>query len=367
MTPVEPASPQPVRVAGLATATGEHWVRSDAFAASLSSIWPNLDTRIAHLLEQSGTDGRFFSRPIDELGTPLTLSVQGARYTDIALRMAAAAATHAIAVAGCDPHTIGAIIVASCTGFVLPGLDTRLVPMLGLRRDVVRMPFTQLGCAGGAVALARGADWVRGEPGRRALVIAVELPSLAFRPDDHSTDNLLSALVFSDGAGAAVLERGDEPATTTAAPGEPAVLHLGRSTGVLLDDSTALLGYELADDGFRIILSRRLPSILEARLGGIVTAFLSTAGPAVAALDVVAAHPGGTAVLEAVQRSLGATPPQLDASWRTFRTFGNSSSAALYFVLEAAVRAAPPVGSRGLVIGFGPGLAVELQELSWAG
>ena len=73
------------------------------------------------------------------------------------------------------------------------------------QRDIRRMPFMNFGCAGGAASLPWASDWVRSNPGQTALVVAVEVPTLTFRPADTSADNLLSVLVFGDGAGAAML------------------------------------------------------------------------------------------------------------------------------------------------------------------
>ena len=344
---------QPVRLAGLGTATASHRVSSRVLAEVLASLWPQLRGRAERLLEDAGSEGRYLSRPVAELRQGLSLSRQRTLYPELACALAARAARAALAEAGRDPRSVGALIVVSCTGFVLPGLDARLVFELGLRPEVVRMPFTQLGCAGGAAGLARGAEWVRGGSERRALVVAVELPSLTFRPADRSSDNLLSALVFGDGAGAALLEAG----------GGGGSLELGRTRGVLVEDSVVDLGYELVDDGFRVILSRRLPRLIEGRLAPIVADFLD--GVAVDSLEVLAVHPGGGAVLEAVRRGLGAVPGQLDASWAAFRSVGNTSSAALFFVLAEVAGRRPARGSRGLALAFGPGLAIELLELAW--
>lgn len=353
----------PVRVAGLATANGEHWTESGALANVLSRVWPALDGRILHLLRDSPTQGRHLSRPVDELMTALPLSRQGPLYIDIALRLAIRAANDALDRAECDPADVGAIVVVSCTGFVLPGLDSRLIPRLGLRPDVVRIPLTQLGCAGGVAGLAHGVEWVRGGEGRRrALVIAVELPSLTFRPDDRSTDNLLSALVFSDGAGAVVLDSlRTEPRTAAADD----AMHFGRTAGVIVDDTVDALGYRLADDGFQVVLSRHLPALIEARLGEIIATFLGDRD--IGSLAVIAAHPGGTAILDAVQRSLGASSDQLAASRATFRAVGNSSAAAIFFVLAEVAQRPPAHDRHGLAVAFGPGLAIDMIEITWPG
>ena len=203
----------PVRIAGLGTATPPLRVSRQDVVDVLPRIWPHLARRTALLVDSPDNGYRHLLREPAEMLEGLSLGEQTARYIDAAPRLAAAAAERAIAAAGDQRETIGLLVVASCTGFILPELDAHLLPMLRLRSDVWRLPVMQLGCAGGAGGLARAADWVRTHPAERALVIGVELPSLTFRPRDHSLDNLLSALVFGDGAGAVVLEAdgGDQP------------------------------------------------------------------------------------------------------------------------------------------------------------
>ena len=269
-----------------------------------------------------------------------------------AVALASAASEAALAHAGGSPEDIGLLVVASCTGYVLPGVDVALVPHLGLREDVRRIPLAHLGCAGGAGALACASDWVRSHPGERALVVAVEVPSLTFRPSDTSADNLLSALVFGDGAGAAVLQSRD-------APGR---IGIGRAASHLVPKSTAALGYELVDDGFRVIVSRRLPDILRAHLPPIVHEFC-TVPPC--ALDAIAVHPGGRAIVESVVRCLELRDQQVTATQAVMRSSGNTSSAALFFVLDELARDLPTPSGHGLAMAFGPGLTVELLELTW--
>jgi alkylresorcinol/alkylpyrone synthase len=260
-----------------------------------------------------------------------------------------------MAAAGDRRDDIGLLVVSSCTGFLLPGLDAYLVPMLGLRPDVWRLPMAQLGCAGGAGGLARAADWTRAHPGQRALVVAVELPSLTFRPGDHSHANLLSALVFGDGAGAAVLEADGD--------GQSSGFTLGRVQSVLVPHTRDSLGYDLVDDGFRVILSRELPAVLATALPELVDDFCGSG--VVASLDAVALHPGGSAVVTAVAGCLGLRDAQLAATRSVLRSTGNTSSAAIFFVLEELAASLPSRRGRGLVIGLGPGLTVELLELAW--
>jgi alkylresorcinol/alkylpyrone synthase len=349
-----PSTLPPVRIAGMGTATPPRRVTRQEVVDVLPLIWPHLARR-SSLLVDAGDDGyRSLLREPADMVNALSLGEQTARYLEAAPALALAAAERAIAGAGGRRDSIGLLVVSSCTGFILPGLDAHLIPVLGLRPDVLRLPLMQLGCAGGAGGLARAVDWVRAHPGHRALVVAVELTSLTFRPDDHSLDNLLSALVFGDGAGAVVLEAGGGTADG---------FNLGRVTSVLVPDSVDALGYQLADDGYRVILSRKLPATLAAALPALVDDFCGR--DVVAGIDAVALHPGGSAIVDAVARCLGLHDAQLAATRTVLRTTGNTSSAAIFFVLEELAASLPSPSGRGLIVGFGPGLTVELLELAW--
>jgi alkylresorcinol/alkylpyrone synthase len=356
-------TPPPVRVAGLGTALPPHRVTAADVAATMPRVWPRLARRGGTLLPQLHRHERYFARPLDELTTALPLGEQTVRYLAVSLELAAAAAREALANAAIEPAAIGCLVVASCTGFVLPGLDARLVPILGLRDDVVRMPFAQFGCAGGAAGLARASDWVRAHPERAVLVVAVELPSVTFRPSDISTDNLLSAMVFGDGAAAAVLEMNERSRRARADDPVRSQPTIGRSWSVLLPGTTDALGYEMADDGYRVILGRSLPRLLRDALPDLACRFLGATRAQ--NLDVVAAHPGGPAILDAIQAGLGLSDAQLAASREAFTHTGNTSSAAVLFVLSELERSTPRKGARGLLLAVGPGLTVEMLELEW--
>lgn len=343
-----------VALTGIGTATPPHRVSRREVVAVLPRLWPALARRTSLLTDGLDEEYRHLARRPEEMVVGLTPSEQTSRYLDIAPALAAAACERAIAAADVQRDTIGLLMVTSCTGFVLPGLDAHLVPMLGLRQDVWRLPIAQLGCAGGAGALARAAGWSRANPGRQALVVAVELPSLTFRPNDDSLDNLLSALVFGDGAGAAVLSAGHEGTRT---------FHIGRVRSVLVPNSRDALGYDLADNGFRVTLSRRLPAVLAAAVPRLVEDFCGPRIPA--GLDAVALHPGGRAIIDAVQAALGLHDGQLTATRSALRSTGNTSSASIFFVLEQLAASLPSGSGTGLMLGLGPGVTVEMLELGW--
>jgi len=350
----EPSWPTatPVTIDGVATAVPRHRVGGDDVLHLIAQLWPRLERRISLFADELAGTQRYLVRPAAEALLPLTPGEQALRYAAEATPLAIAAAERALAGSTTAIEDIGLLVVSSCTGFVLPGIDVHLINHLGLRRDVRRMPFMNFGCAGGAAALSWATDWVRAHPDESALVVAVEVPSLTFRPADTSGDNLLSVLVFGDGAGAAVLRSGRSSWH----------VGIGRTTGRLVASSTEALGFERADDGFRVVVSRQLPRMLETTLPALVADFI---GPA-ADLDVVALHPGGVAIVDSVVRCLGLDERQVAATRRVLRSIGNTSSAAILFVLEDVASRLPAPAGRGLAAAFGPGLTVELIELLWA-
>jgi predicted naringenin-chalcone synthase len=349
--PTRPA-PRAVTIHGMGTAVPSHRVGGDDVLRLLTQLWPRLERRVSLFADELSATHRYLVRPIEEAMLPLSPGEQAVRYAAEATPLAIAAAERALERSGVARDDIGLIVVASCTGFVLPGIDVHLVNHLGLRRDIRRMPFMHFGCAGGAASLSWASDWVRLHSRQSALVVAVEVPTLTFRPGDTSADNLLSVLVFGDGAGAAVI--GSEPAA--------GCIGIGRTASRLVASSTEALGFERADDGFRVVVSRQLPRLIELNLPALVREFAGDP----AALDVVAAHPGGQAIVDSVVRCLGLEERQVAATREVLKTTGNTSSAGILFVLDELGSHLPDRSGRGIAAAFGPGLTVELLELLWA-
>jgi alkylresorcinol/alkylpyrone synthase len=343
--------PGQAHVAGMATAL-------PAITATVDEVWDALGRargrRMPRLQGDEGARTRYFAEPLSSLMERRSQSQQTDAYLEHARALARRVCCNALERSGIAPGEIGLVIGVSCTGVVLPSLDAELIPIMGLRPDVARLPITELGCGGGVAGLARGLDYLRAYPERSALLFAVEIPSLTFQPDDHSVDNLVAAMVFADGAGAVVLQAGE------AMPGWT-IEHCGT---VLVPEGARHLGYELRDGGLRVILSRELPDIVEARLRGAVETFLGEAGLRLTDLDAVAAHPGGPRIVDAIEHALGVRSDALVTSRSVFDSHGNASSAGIFFVLDAMQRA----GTRGrvLAIAFGPGLSIELALMRLA-
>lgn len=244
---------------------------------------------------------------------------------------------------GFDPAEITHLVVASCTGFVAPGLDQLLAAQLGLGRHVERLLVGFMGCYAAVVALRQAATIVRADPHAVVLVVTCELSTLHLQ-ETTDLDALLAMLHFGDGAAAAVVRDGG--------PG----LRLGKGLSVALPDSEALIQWRVGDTGFAMILSGEVPGRLRDVLAEpeIRRALTDGRDPA----DLIwAVHAGGRSVLDAVEGALGLDPAALAASRAVLERFGNMSSSTLMFTLADLLTNGPE--GPGVALAFGPGLAAE--------
>ncbi len=326
---------------GFGTALPPHVIDADSSLDLLSAFWPRLRGAVPHPVT------RHMVAPVEWLLRPRSLGETMRAYAEHACGLARAATCRALAAAGVEAAEIDMVISVSCTGYLVPSLDVRLAAEIGLRPDVIRLPLTELGCSGGAAAIAAAHRHLAAYPGDRVLVVAVEVPSLTFRQEDRSLDNLTASLVFGDGAAATVLA------------GQGAGLHVRGVATRLLPGSAGSLGFDLRDAGFHVVLDRRLPRLIERHLGEAVADF--TAGRTMRRPAFYAVHAGGPRVFDAVEATLGLTGGELALSRQTFRDVGNLSSVSILFTLGALT----PEAGDGLAIAFGPGVTIELAHLGW--
>ncbi len=236
------------------------------------------------------------------------------------------------------------LVVASCTGFVAPGLDQIVARRLGLPGSVERLLVGFMGCYAAIAALRSARHIVRSEPAARVLVIACELSTLHLQ-DSGEAEALLAQLQFGDGAAAALVTA------------DPAGFVLDAPFAATLPDSDALIRWTITDRGFAMVLSGEVPRRIALALADPAFAEVVTAGRGAAAIDGWAVHAGGRSILDAVEGALALPPDALAAARGVLADHGNMSSATLMFTL-ARMLAGPPV-RHGVALAFGPGLAAE--------
>ncbi len=243
------------------------------------------------------------------------------------------------------------LVVASCTGFVAPGIDQIIAARLGLPPSVERLLVGFMGCYAAVVALRSARHIVRSEPDARVLVVTVELSSLHLQEVD-AVEPLLAMLQFGDGAAAALVS------------GESRGIELCQPFAATLPDSDDLIRWAITDTGFAMHLDGAVPGRIAQALSEPLFAAAVTRDVAPAAL-FWAVHAGGRSILDAVQGALDLPGDALEASRSVLADNGNMSSATLMFVL-ARLLAAPPAQQEGVALAFGPGLAAEGLALRFA-
>ena len=189
-------------------------------------------------------------------------------WIEAAVDLGEAAIRQALDRAGLTPADVGALFFVSITGISSPSIDARLINRMGLPRNIRRVPVFGLGCVAGAAGLSFAADYVRAYPDKVAVLLSVELCSLTLQREDLSVANLISSGLFGDGASAVVVA-GDERGL--AGP------QICGTRSVFYPDTEDVMGWDVSEKGFRIVLSPAVPEVARKHLAVDVDAFLADA------------------------------------------------------------------------------------------
>jgi len=235
---------------------------------------------------------------------------------------------------------------------------------MGLPARLKRVPIFGLGCVAGAAGIARAADYVRGFPDEVAVLLSVELCSLTLQREDLSIPNLIASGLFGDGAAAAIVV-GEERARRLG--GEIAAApEVVATRSIFYPDSERVMGWDISERGFQIVLSADVPRVVDEHLRADVDLFLADQGLTRRDIASWVAHPGGPKVLEAMERAIEAPKGALELTWRSLAQVGNLSSTSVLLVLrDTLAERRPPAGSLGLLLALGPGFCSELVLLRW--
>jgi alkylresorcinol/alkylpyrone synthase len=350
--------PAVATIAGTATAVPPHLLTREIVKHHMKGVF-SLEGRhleaIHTVIDNSQIDQRHSVFPVEYTIEPRPLSQINSEYRDHAVELGRRVTADALAQAEMSPSDVDILITVSCTGVMIPSLDAYLANDMGFRSDVRRLPITELGCAAGAAGLARAWEYLTAFPDRTALLVAVELPTLTFQRKDFSQANLISAVLFGDGAAGVVV-------TGREASGPRIVA----SESFLFPDSLGAMGFDLKDSGFHIVLSKDVPQLIREKIKGLVEGFLARQGLRQSDLAAFVLHPGGQKLLSFMEAELGLTREDTHLSWEVLRRYGNLSSASVLFILQDSIaKRDMPSGSYGLLMAFGPGFTAEMLLLQW--
>jgi predicted naringenin-chalcone synthase len=317
------------------------YTKAECWAAFAASDWFDcLDERsrtLARLVlhRDNGIEARRLA--VDSLAEVFVIDADTLhrRFSTHAPRLGARAGLAALRRAEIAPEAIDAVIVTTCTGYLCPGLSSYTIEQLGLRADVLAFDLVGQGCAGALPNWQLANALLASEQCAHVLSICVEVSSAAMYLDDDP-GVLISACLFGDGAGAAVLSRHR--------PSQRRSVEWYNTVSLTRPAERDALRFEHRGGLLRNVLTRAVPRLAAEHADEVLASALGRAGVSRSQVRGWIMHAGGRDVLEALETRLKLAPNALDQSRFILREYGNLSSAFVYFVLDAALTDDAPGG-----------------------
>lgn len=264
-------------------------------------------------------------------------------------------------------ESIDLIVFVSSTGISTPSIDSYLINERPFREDIVRMPLWGLGCGGGAIGLNRAIDWLKLNNDCNALVVCSELCSLTFQQHDYSTSNLVGTALFGDGVAATLLVGSESPYKENL-PKQKLAIYEGSS--YLKKGTLNIMGWEVTNDGFEVIFSKKIPRLVKTIWSEHLNLFLQKLNININDLHSFVAHPGGRKVLEEMEKTTG-NSELLNHSYDILKQHGNMSSATVMYVLKQYIESyidQIDINPKkwAILSALGPGFCSELIAMRWS-
>ena len=246
------------------------------------------------------------------------------------------------------------IITVSCTGMYAPGLDIEIISSLGLKTTIQRTAINFMGCYGAFNGLKMADTICKADPKAKVLMLSVELCTIHFQKK-MDEDFLLSNALFADGAAAVLIE----------AEGGKNSLEMRSFFCDLYFEGKQDMAWKVADFGFEMTLTSYIPKLVKTGIKSLIDRLLDNAGMTNKDIDLYAMHPGGKAILEAIESALEITKEDNKYSYEILRDYGNMSSCTVLFVLNEILKNTSELDKNKNILScaFGPGLTLESMVL----
>jgi predicted naringenin-chalcone synthase len=331
-----------MHITGIGTATPEpRYTKADCWEAFQKSSWFARLSPRAHaiaqavLLHDNGIEARRLA--LDSLDEVFTIDPDTLhrRFSMHAPLLASQAADKALSDAQLNTAQIDGIVVSTCTGYLCPALSSYVIERLGLRSDIKAFDLVGQGCAAALPNLQMASALVASGECRHVLSVCVEVCSAAMYLDEDP-GVLISACLFGDGAGAAVVSR---EALVHQRP-----IRWQDSASLTRPEAREALRFENRQGMLRNVLTRQVPRLAAENAAALMRQSLAKAGLRQNEVRTWIMHAGGRDVLLGLQKELDIDSPALRYSAAILREYGNLSSATVYFVLREALDDEAPGG-----------------------
>ncbi len=307
------------KIAGVSTAVPPHTLTQKDIKLFAEKIFKEGDRahRLMPVFDNAMVEKRHFVTNLEWFAEKHDFTEVNDLYIESALKLSEEAVCKLADQCGVQTTDFDVVFFISTTGLSTPSIDARLFNRIKMNPHIKRVPLWGLGCAGGAGGLSRAHDYLIAYPTHRALIIAVELCGLAFQINDYSKSNLISTALFGDGA-AAVLMVGDQVKLNDNFCAHPSTLG---SHSTIYPDSLDVMSWRITSEGFKVQLSKNIPSIVTSLVKENVTEFLDQNNLSLEKINHFIMHPGGMKVLQAYSEGLNVPMEKLNHSMNILLEF----------------------------------------------
>ncbi|MGB5215462.1 MAG: type III polyketide synthase [Anderseniella sp.] len=355
--------------------------------------------RMSKAFDNAGIESRYAVADVSWFETPKSWPERNSVYLEGATRLFVKAAAGALDDAGWEADEVDAIVTVSSTGIATPTLEARAHMEMGFREDVIRIPVFGLGCAGGVSGLAIARDFAAAHEGTRVLMVAVEACTVSFCAGTPRKADIIGSAIFGDGAAAVCVTSENSSLNghnglnghighngsnghngkngyngnnghngSTGQKGHN--LHngnkifIGRGSQKMWPDTLSIMGWEVDEDSLGVVFDKSIPTFTEENFSSAVSGALAKLGKDISEIDRFVCHPGGTKVIQAIEKCLELQPDSLDEEREVLRNFGNMSAPTVLFVLQQVLEK-DQTGDM-LMCALGPGFTASFLPISRA-
>ena len=311
--------------------------------------------KVIKLFENAGVERRYSIMDADQVFLKTSFEEKNDIYKRETIKLAEGALTKTLNKSNLAPTDIDYIITVSCTGIMIPSVDAYLINKLNMKQDIVRLPVTEMGCVAGVSGMIYANNFLKANPNKRAVVVAVESPTSTFQIEDYSMVNIVSAAIFGDGCACALLSSYEEEQG-------PEIIDEGMYH---FYNAEHMMGFELKNTGLQMVLDKEVPEKIASHFAKIVYPFLERNNLSIEDVDHLIFHPGGKKIVQTIEELFGALGKNIDNTKAVLKEYGNMSSATVLYVLERFIDQGPKNGDIGLMLSFGPGFTAQRLLLKW--
>lgn len=354
---IEPADTSLPRVLGVGTANpGTRYNQEDIAelfgktSPRIMKLFKNSHIKSRYLyLPKCGEDGMIKQENSDELRK---------KHLHGALEMGEAAIQRCLGEQNIRVTDVDSLTCVSSTGFLCPGISAHITKRLGFRNDVRRVDILGMGCSAGMNGLQCTTSYARSNPGKKALMLAVEVCSAAYFVDESVSTAIVNSL-FGDGAAAMLLEAqvgGDQV-------GGPQIVDFESETVV---ENIDALRYDLVNGMLSFYLDRDIPYVIGTNVHKPVERLLARHNLKRRQIRHWIIHSGGKKVIDSIKYNINLTTHDLRHTLDVLEEYGNMSSCSFMFSYDRLCKEGDiQKGDMGITIAMGPGVSIETALLRW--